>query len=94
MITVILARFDGNIELYKMETLLNKLMTSSQVFYPYRESEIIYIGYFTEENLIPDFENFCPNLWACENDGDCSYNLYVDPAMDNCIKCGKPYDRK
>lgn len=34
--------------------------------------------------------------WDCEKspDGTCSYNVLDDPAMDSCIYCGQPLERK
>lgn len=33
-------------------------------------------------------------VWPCEKGGSCEYDLIHDPAMDQCIKCGDPYERK
>jgi len=38
----------------------------------------------------------CPFFWECEKSpfGYCVYDIWKDPAMDNCIYCGEPYKRK
>ena len=37
-----------------------------------------------------------PFFWECEKSpfGWCTYDITTDPAMDNCIFCGEPYERK
>lgn len=38
----------------------------------------------------------CMPTWDCKESpvGWCVYNKYKDPALDNCIFCGEPYERK
>lgn len=42
---------------------------------------------------------FSPHLgWDCEDErnsiGTCIYDKWNDPAMDSCLFCGEPYERK
>lgn len=34
--------------------------------------------------------------WSCYQspDSTCSYNVRLDPTMDNCVYCGQPLERK
>ena len=50
------------------------------------------------EKLHPELDIVVPNLWVCE-EGDntgfpCVYDRESDPALDSCIYCGDPYERK
>ena len=38
----------------------------------------------------------CPFFWECEKSpfGWCVYDPVNDPAMDECLYCGDPYERK
>jgi len=39
---------------------------------------------------------YCPFFWECSKSpfGWCTYDTDADPAMDNCIYCSEPYERK
>jgi hypothetical protein len=54
-----------------------------------------------EKIIAPFVEEFAwvyrvPNIWDCEKSpiGTCIYNKFEDPAMDGCIFCHEPYERK
>lgn len=48
--------------------------------------------------LFPEYSNVANTLgsWDCDKSpvGLCIYNHLDDPAMDNCIFCGEPHERK
>ncbi len=35
-----------------------------------------------------------PNQWDCRFEGKCIYDALDDPARDECVKCGQPFERK
>jgi len=47
----------------------------------------------------PDIKSLdihCPFQWECKKSpfGYCVYDTWKDSAMNNCIYCGEPYERK
>lgn len=70
--------------------------------YQFSEKIVKYIEDAVREKLQkekpPQDEFVCPGFWECPVSmnlkGYCIYNRTVDPAMDDCIFCHEPHERK
>ncbi len=51
----------------------------------------------TDEIIVPWNVVAIP-MWNCEDErnpiGFCAYDKFNDPALDSCVFCGDPYERK
>ena len=86
-------------ELTKLETevntLNNQLGDKENELFAMRIKAITVFLIKTESYNI-DIRNIDIGSWKCEGSpiGICFYDYIKDPALDNCLICGQPHERK